>query len=74
MKKWFAIVGPIISFALFVAAATILYRKLHQVHLSQIREALRAISPLALLAAALLTLADYAVLTLYDRLALFFLG
>lgn len=74
MKKWLSIVGPVVSFALFVAALTILYHKLHQVHLSQIRDALLAIAPWALAAAGALTLADYAVLTLYDRLALRYLG
>ncbi len=74
MKKWLAIAGPIVSFVLFVAALTILYEKLHHVRIRDIRGALLAIAPWALVAAGALTLADYAALTLYDRLALRFLG
>jgi phosphatidylglycerol lysyltransferase len=62
--------GYLISLCLFIVALLVLYRELKQYHFHDIVAGLKAVKPLFLTIAGLLTLLDYLVLTLYDALAL----
>jgi phosphatidylglycerol lysyltransferase len=62
--------GYLISLCLFVVALLVLYHELRQYHLRDIVTGLKAVKPVFITIAGLLTLSDYLVLTLYDALAL----
>ena len=62
--------GYLVSLCLFIVALLVLYHELRQYHFRDIVAGLKAVKPLFLTIAGLLTLWDYLVLTLYDALAL----
>jgi len=62
--------GPLLGLVLFVGALALLRRELVRVDLGEVLREARAISPLGIGAALALTAASYALLTLYDVLAL----
>ena len=62
--------GYLISLCLFIVALLVLYHELRRYHFRDIVAGLKAVKPLFITIAGLLTLLDYLVLTLYDALAL----
>ena len=64
------VVQSVISVALFVVAALVLYHRLRQVHLHEILSHLHGTSGWVLVGAMALTILNYLVLTIYDALAL----
>ncbi|MFA7256635.1 MAG: bifunctional lysylphosphatidylglycerol flippase/synthetase MprF [Kiritimatiellales bacterium] len=78
MKKRFknfrAHAGYLISITLFAVALTVIHHKLKQYHLHDVLRQMHQVPVFALLAAAGLTILNYLTLTLYDTMALRYLG
>lgn len=68
-RKIIHILGPILALLLFGVALWVLHHFLEHYHYRQLVEEIRAIPAWKLAIAALLAVADYSVLTLYDMLA-----
>ena len=73
-KKWFRYFGSLAGICLFIAALFVIHQKLHQYHIADIIDKARQTPPVYLLLAIFITALDYFVLTLYDTLALRYLG
>ncbi|MBS0375673.1 MAG: bifunctional lysylphosphatidylglycerol flippase/synthetase MprF [Proteobacteria bacterium] len=73
-QAWRRWVAPLVSVLVFVAVAAVLHHVLATYHLRDVLTELRGIPRGALALAALLTAASYALLTLYDALALRYVG
>ncbi|MEW5824191.1 MAG: bifunctional lysylphosphatidylglycerol flippase/synthetase MprF [Pseudomonadota bacterium] len=65
---------PSITLLLFSLAGFAIYRLLHEIHLDQLLEAIRALSPGAILLALLFMVASYASMVGYDAAALRYIG
>jgi uncharacterized membrane protein YbhN (UPF0104 family) len=74
VKQLLRLVGPLIVFAVFVAAVWLVYRELRAYHLSDIGAKILDISPLGIGLALLLTVVNYAILVGYDGMAVRYLG
>jgi phosphatidylglycerol lysyltransferase len=72
--QWRRWIAPIVSVALFVLVAVVLQHALAEYRLHDVVAELRAIPSRALLGAAALTAASYALLTLYDTLGIRYVG
>ncbi|HEU0053221.1 MAG TPA: hypothetical protein VFQ39_08580, partial [Longimicrobium sp.] len=67
-------VMPLLGALLFTGGAWVLLRELRGVRYGEVRKALRALPTAAVWASVALTLANYAVLTLFDLLAFRYIG
>lgn len=70
MKKYLRYIGPVIVFAIFLLAIYLLYHKLREYSLEQIRDNLAQIPSWRLAASLVLTVINYMILVGYDWLAL----
>lgn len=66
--------SPLVTLILFTAALFVLHEALQKYHYHQIVSQLKTISDLNILLAIGLTIVSYLLLTIYDRLALFYIG
>ena len=67
-------VAPFVGALLFVSSVAILARELEHIGFAGLTNALRSLPPGSIAAALLLTLVNYAVLTLQDQLAITYAG
>ncbi|HEX2092702.1 MAG TPA: bifunctional lysylphosphatidylglycerol flippase/synthetase MprF [Longimicrobiaceae bacterium] len=67
-------VSPMVGALLFVAAVWVLHRELRQVRYREVADALLALPPWRILAALLITAANYAILTGFDLLGFEYIG
>ena len=70
-RRWLT---PLVGVALFAASAWVLQRELRALRYREVVEAFHALPVGAILAALLLTAANYLVLTGYDQLAFVYIG
>ena len=73
-RTWQRWLAPVISVAVFAIVVTVVHRELAAHNLKDIALALRSIPTDSIVAAAILTVTSYALLTLYDYLGILYVG
>ena len=67
-------IGPVVTVVVFIVAMFVLRHSIHEIALADVLDQWRLLPPASLLTAAALTAANYLLLTLYDVLALRYVG